>query len=155
MLHYLALGNMFLCGILILFFAWLLIHAFIYSKSESQYRIIEGLDPSGELRSPTPSSPATATTATAATATAGEQRHGTTLQAQGAKPPSQTQIDENTAEIAILKGQIASLNDTATQLNATMIQNEAGVKNNTGLIQKVVKSQNDMQTKLANMKSSQ
>jgi hypothetical protein len=153
---------MFLCGILILFFAWLLIHAFIYSKSESQYRIIEGLDPSGELRSPTPSSPATAaapaTAATApatATATAGEQRQGTTLQAQGAKPPSQTQIDENTAEIAILKGQIASLNDTATQLNANMIQNEAGVKNNTGLIQKVVKSQNDMQTKLANMKSSQ
>jgi hypothetical protein len=143
---------MFLCGILILFFAWLLIHAFIYSKSESQYRIIEGLDPSGELRSPNPSSPATAATAAA---TAGEQRQGTTLQAQGTKPPSQTQIDENTAEIAILKGQIASLNDTATQLNANMIQNEAGVKNNTGLIQKVVKSQNDMQTKLANMKSSQ
>ena len=147
---------MFLCGILILFFAWLLIHAFIYSKSESQYRIIEGLDPSGELRSPTPSSAATAATATAtAAATAGEQRQGTTLQAQGTKPPSQTQIDENTAEIAILKDQIASLNDTATQLNATMIQNEAGVKNNTGLIQQVVKSQNDMQTKLANMKSSQ
>ena len=117
---------MFLCGILILFFAWLLIHAFIYSKSESQYRIIEGLDPSAT---------APAATAPAATATA--------------------QLDENTAEIAILKDQIASLNDTAIQLNATMIQNEVGIKNNTDLIQKVVKSQNDMQTNLANMKSAQ
>jgi hypothetical protein len=105
-----------LCVILVLFFAWMLMHAFLYSKSKYQHRIIEGLDPS-------------ATT--------------------------QTQIDENTAEIAIIKNQIASLIDTATQLNTTMTQNETGIKNNTDLIQKVVKSQNDMQTKLANMKSAQ
>lgn len=124
---------MFLCGILILFFSWLLMHAFIYSKSEFQYHIIEGLDPSA---SPT-------TGAIAAAAAAAAPSNG------------QTQMDENNAEIAILKTQIASLNDTAIQLNATMIQNEVGIKNNTDLIQKVVKSQNDVQTKLANMKSAQ
>ena len=123
---------MILRGILILFFAWLLIHAFIYSKSKSQYRIIEGLDPSA---SPT----ATAATAAAAPTTT----------------PSQTQIDENTAQIAILKTQIASLINTATQLNTATLQNEAGIKNNVDGIQKVVKSQADMQTKLANMKSAQ
>ena len=138
---------MFLCGILILFFAWLLIHAFIYSKSESQYRIIEGLDPSAS--NPAPNTGATtgpATTAPATTGPATTAPSTTTIQ---------TQIDENTAEIAILKTQIASLNATATQLNASMIQNEAGIKNNTALIQKVVQSQNSMQIKLANMKSAQ
>ena len=120
---------MILCGILILFFAWLLIHAFIYSKSNSQYRIIEGLDPSA---SPTATAPA-----------------------QGGLPPSQSQIDENTAEIAILKTQIASLINTATQLNVATLQNEVGIKNNVDGIQKVVKSQTDMQTKLANMKKAQ
>ena len=128
---------MILCGILILFFAWLLIHAFIYSKSNSQYRIIEGLDPSA---SPT-TAPKTAPT--------------TPVGSKGTLTPSQTQIDENTAQIAILKTQIASLINTSTQLNATMLQNEVGIKNNVDGIQKVVKSQADMQTKLANMKSAQ
>jgi hypothetical protein len=128
---------MILCGILILFFAWLLIHAFIYSKSNSQYRIIEGLDPSA---SPT-TAPTTAPT--------------TPVGSEGALTPSQTQIDENTAQIAILKTQIASLINTATQLNAATLQNEVGIKNNVDGIQKVVKSQADMQTKLANMKSAQ
>jgi len=36
-----------------------------------------------------------------------------------------------------------------------MTQNETGIKNNTALVQKVVKSQSDTQTKLASMKSSQ
>jgi len=67
----------------------------------------------------------------------------------------QTQIDENTAQIAILKTQIASLINTATQLNVATLQNEVGIKNNVAGIQKVVKSQTDMQTKLANMKSAQ
>ena len=128
---------MILCGILILFFAWLLIHAFIYSKSNSQYRIIEGLDPSA---SPT-TAPTTEPTTEPTTTTEGT--------------PSQSQIDENTAQIAILKTQIASLINTSTQLNATMLQNEVGIKNNVDGIQKVVKSQADMQTKLANMKSAQ
>jgi hypothetical protein len=121
-----------LCVILTLFFAWMLMHAFLYSNSKHQYRIIEGLDPSAPTTESTPAPTTESTTA-----------------------PTQTQIDENTAEIAIIKSQIASLIDTATQLNTTMTQNETGVKNNTDLIQKVVKSQNDMQTKLANMKSAQ
>jgi hypothetical protein len=127
---------MILCGILILFFAWLLMHAFIYSKSKSQYRIIEGLDPSASPTAPT---------AAAAAAVA----------APSAPVTPQTQIDENTAQIAILKNQIASLINTATQLNVTTLQNEVGIKNNVDGIQKVVKSQTDMQTKLANMKSAQ
>jgi hypothetical protein len=134
---------MILCGILILFFAWLLIHAFIYSKSNSQYRIIEGLDPSA--------SPTTAPTAPTAPTTAPT----TATLSAGTLTPSQTQIDENTAEIAILKTQIASLINTATQLNSATLQNEVGIKNNVDGIQKVVKSQADMQTKLANMKSAQ
>ena len=137
---------MILCGILILFFAWLLIHAFMYSKSKSPYRIIEGLDPSA---SPTTSAPATATSATA-TAT-----EPLPAGSKGALPLSQSQIDENTAELAILKTQIASLIKTATQLNTTTLQNEVGIKNNVDGIQKMVKSQADMQTKLANMKSAQ
>jgi small neutral amino acid transporter SnatA (MarC family) len=126
---------MILCGILILFFAWLLIHAFIYSKSDSKYRIIEGMDPSAApTAAPTAAAPTTTTTTT---------------------EPSQTQIDENAAQLAILKTQIASLINTATQLNAATLQNEVGIQNNVDGIQKVVKSQADMQTKLANAKSAQ
>ena len=132
---------MILCGILILFFAWLLIHAFIYSKSNSQYRIIEGMDPSASPTTAATTAPTTGATTAATTATTPSQ--------------TQTQIDENTAQIAILKTQIASLVNTATQLNAATLQNEAGIKNNVDGIQKVVKSQADMQTKLANMKSAQ
>ena len=141
---------MILCGILILFFAWLLIHDFIYSKSKSQYRIIEGLDPSASPTTATATAPATAT-ATAPTTATDPLPAGS----KGALPLSQSQIDENTAEIAILKTQIASLIKTATQLNTTTLQNEVGIKNNVDGIQKMVKSQADMQTKLANMKSAQ
>ena len=120
--------NMFhfmLCVGLILFFAWLLLHYFLYSKYNN---IIEGLDPAA-TPAPTP---------TAAAAASG-----------------QAQIDENTAQIAILKKQIASLIDTATQLTATMKQNETGIKNNTALIQKVMQSQTDSNAKLASMKKAQ
>ena len=106
---------------LILFFAWLLIHALIYSNYKFGYRIIEGLEPS-----PTPTPTATA----------------------AATPV-------NPAEIEFLKQQVATLEITAAKLNAAMTQNEAGVKNNTDLVQKVVKSQNDTQVKLASMKSAQ
>lgn len=99
---------------LILFFAWLLLHALIYSKSGY---IIEGLEPS-----PTP--PATTTPV-------------------------------NPAEVEFLKQQVATLEITAAKLNVAMTLNEAGVKNNTDLVQKVVKSQNDTQVKLASMKSTQ
>ena len=119
-----------LCGILIVFFSWLLLHALIYSKSEG--RIIEGLE-----SSPPPPPPPTAAPPTA-NAT-----------------PNQVQIDENTAQIAVLKDQVASLTATANQLNTIMTQNEAGINNNTSLIQKVMQSQNDTNAKLASMKKAQ
>ena len=122
-----------LCGILIVFFSWLLLHALIYSKSE-EGRIIEGLESSPPPPPPTVEPTATSTT----TAT-----------------PNQVQIDENTAQIAVLKQQVASLMTTANQLNTMMTQNEAGIANNTSLIQKVMQSQNDTNAKLASMKKAQ
>lgn len=109
-----------LCGTLILFFAWILLHSFIYSKSAFgfHHRIIEGLE----------------TTSTTAPV---------------------VPVPANPAEIEFLKKQVASLETTAGKLNAAMIKNEAGVKNNTELVQKVVKSQSDANAKLANMKSAQ
>ena len=121
-----------LCGILIVFFAWVLLHALMYSKS-GEGRIIEGLEPS-----PPPTATTAATTAVGSDSTS-----------------MQVQMDENTAQIAILKKQIASLIATSVQLNETMLQNEAGIKNNTALIQKVVQSQNDTNSKLAGMKRAQ
>jgi hypothetical protein len=115
---------------LILFFAWLLLHALMYSKSTT---LIEGLEPSSTTTTPTTTTPITTTP----------------------PGPSQAQIDENTAEIAILKNQISILMQTAEQLKVTMIQNEVGIQNNTASIQKVVQSQIDMQAKMAKMKSAQ
>ena len=117
-----------ICGMLILFFAWMLLYSLIYSKSKfgfgSHCRIIEGLEPSA------PAAPAAAAAAA-------------------------PEAPANPADIAFLKQQIATLETTATKLNTAMTNNEIGVKNNTELIQKVVKSQNDTQTKLASMKSAQ
>lgn len=76
----------------------------------------------------------------------------TTPSASASAPAS---CSENAAEIALMKTQIASLMSTANQLNATMIQNEAGVKNNTDMIQKVVQSQNETNAKLEKMKKAQ
>jgi ABC-type transporter Mla subunit MlaD len=104
-----------LCGILIVFFAWLLLHALIYSTSGvGEGRIIEGLESS-----------------------------------------SPDANDANAAQLAILKTQIASLNTASNQLNAMLLQNEAGIKNNSALIQKVMQSQNDTNAKLASMKTAQ
>ena len=126
-----------LCGILIVFFSWLLLHALIYSKSD-EGRIIEGLESPSSTAAPT-AAPTTAPTTAPSTSSV----------------PSQVQIDENTAQIAVLKDQIASLMTTATQLKTTMAQNEAGIKNNTSLIQKVMQSQNDTNAKLSSMKKAQ
>jgi hypothetical protein len=112
--------HMTLCGILIVFFSWLLLHALIYSKSDG--RIIEGLEPT--VAPPT----------------------GT---------PGQVLSDENTAQLAILKKQIASLVTTATKLNTDTLNNEAGIKKNTEMIQKIVDSQNATNAKMANMKKAQ
>jgi ABC-type transporter Mla subunit MlaD len=106
----------------------MLMHAFIYSKSD---RIIEGLDPSP-------------TSGPTAGPTAGPI----------AAPKVQTD-EENTAQIAVLQKQIESLMNTATQLTDTMNQNETGIKNNTALIQKVIQSQTDTNAKLASMKKAQ
>jgi len=135
-----------LCGILIVFFAWVLLHALMYSKS-GEGRIIEGLEPSP---------PPTATTAaTTAVTTAATTATTATTPVGSDSTSMQVQMDENTAQIAILKKQIASLIATSVQLNETMLQNEAGIKNNTALIQKVVQSQNDTNSKLAGMKRAQ
>jgi hypothetical protein len=133
-------------GFFILFFAGLLLHALIYSKST----VVEGLDPTAAPATAT-AAPATAApaTATAAPATAAPAT------AEKAVTPSQVQVDENTAEIAILKGQIATLMQTAQTLKTQMLKNETGIQNNTNSIQKVVQSQTNMQTKLANAKSRQ
>ena len=125
-------------GFFILFFAGLLLHALIYSKST----VVEGLDPAATATA----APANAAPANAAPANAAPD---------ATKVPSQVQVDENTAEIAILKGQIATLMQTAQTLKTQMLQNEVGIQNNTNSIQKVVQSQTDMQTKLANAKSRQ
>ena len=109
-----------LCGLLILFFSWLLLHALIYSKTES--RIIEGLDP-------TVAPPTVA--------------------------PSQVLSDENTAQVAIMKKQIASLVTTATQLNTDTLKNEADITKNTEMIKKVVDSQNATNAKMSDMKKAQ
>ena len=126
-----------LCGILIVFFSWLLLHALIYSKSEGG-RIIEGLESSPPPPPPPPPTAAPPSATPTANAT-----------------PSQVQVDETTAQIAVLKDQVASLTATANQLNTMMIQNEAGINNNTSLIQKVMQSQNDTNAKLASMKKAQ
>ena len=123
--------NMILCSILILFFSWLLLHALLYSKSEN---IIEGLDPSPPPPSPTSSSSSSSSSSDMS---------------------KQAQIDENTAAIAELKTQIASLISTASQLNTQSTQNEIGITNNTAMIQKVIQSQLETNQKIANMKKAQ
>jgi hypothetical protein len=123
-------------GVFIAFFAWLLLHALLFhSKSSTSWwgpSLIEGLDAT--------SPPTTAPIAAATTTTANT---------------SQEQMDENTAEIAVLKGQIATLMQTAQTLKAQMLQNETGIQNNTQSIQKVVQSQTDMNNKLAASKGKQ
>jgi hypothetical protein len=61
----------------------------------------------------------------------------------------------NIAEIVMMKNQIATLMQSAQLLKIQMIQTEAGVQQNEKNIQEVVKSQDDMRNKLADMKSSQ
>ena len=129
---FLAMIHYMMCGILILFFAWMLLHAFVYSKLKmGSISIIEGLEP-------TATATATATpTPTAATAT------------PAAAPPV------NPAEIEFLKQQVTALETTAAKLKTAMTDNEAGVKNNTELVQKVVKAQSDTNAKMASTKSAQ
>jgi hypothetical protein len=132
-------------GVFIAFFAWLLLHALVFHSKSSTSRwgpsLIEGLDATTATTAPTTTAPTTTVTTAPTTATAA--------------PLSQVQMDENTAEIAVLKGQIATLMQTAQTLKAQMLQNETGIQNNTQSIQKVVQSQTDMNNKLAASKSKQ
>jgi hypothetical protein len=136
-------------GVFIAFFAWLLLHALVFhSKSSTSWwgpSLIEGLDATTTATT----APTTTAPTTTATATATPTTTATTA------PLSQVQMDENTAEIAVLKGQIATLMQTAQTLKAQMLQNETGIQNNTQSIQKVVQSQTDMNNKLAASKSKQ
>ena len=141
-------------GVFIAFFAWLLLHALVFhSKSSTSWwgpSLIEGLDATTATTATTaPTTTAPTTTAPTTTVTTAPTATATTA------PLSQVQMDENTAEIAVLKGQIATLMQTAQTLKAQMLQNETGIQNNTQSIQKVVQSQTDMNNKLAASKSKQ
>jgi len=70
-------------------------------------------------------------------------------------PAPGPQADISLAEFATMKAQIATFGETAQKIKEQMIKNEADIQNNTDNIQKVVDSQTDMHTKLANMKSAQ
>ena len=113
-------------GLFIAFFAWLLLHALLVHSKSSSSR-----DPLIEGLDAT----ATATTTTTTS--------------------PQAQADENTAEIAVLKGQIATLLQTAQTLKTQMLQNETSIQNNTKSIQQVVQSQTDTTNKLASSKGKQ
>lgn len=113
-------------GLFIAFFAWLLLHALlVHSKSSSS-------------RGPLIEGLDATATATTTTTTS-----------------PQAQADENTAEIAVLKGQIATLMQTAQTLKTQMLQNETSIQNNTKSIQQVVQSQTDTTNKLAASKGKQ
>jgi len=153
-------------GVFIAFFAWLLLHALVFhSKSSTSWwgpSLIEGLDVTSPTAAATtttaptaPTTTAAATTATTAPTTTATATAAPTATTTATAPSSQEQMDENTAEIAVLKGQIATLMQTAQTLKAQMLQNEIGIQNNTQSIQKVVQSQTDMNNKLAASKGKQ
>ena len=112
------------CALLILFFAWMLLHAAMHTKSAT---LIEGLAPS--KAAPSKAAPS----------------KGDSSQAQAADP--------NPSEIAFMKEQISTLMKTAQQLKTQMIKNESGIKNNTTNIEKVLQSQNETNAQLTSMKS--
>jgi hypothetical protein len=116
-------------GLFIAFFAWLLLHALLVHLFHSKSNPPPRRGPLIEGLDAT----ATATTTTS----------------------PQAQADENTAEIAVLKGQIATLLQTAQTLKTQMLQNETSIQNNTKSIQQVVQSQTDTTNKLAASKGKQ
>ena len=102
--------NTAMCGLLILFFSWMLAHhAFVpHSKSKSNSDTwVEGFVPN--------------------------------------------QADQSEV-VSELKKQIETLAQTAQQLRIQMISNEAGIQTNTANILEIIKSQNDTNAKMAEMK---
>ena len=104
-------ANTVMCGLLILFFSWMLAHhAFVpHSKSKSNSDTwVEGFVPK---------------------------------QAEAAAAESE------------LKKQLETLAQTAQQLRTQMISNEAGIQKNTANLQEIIKSQNENNAKMAEMKN--
>jgi hypothetical protein len=104
-------ANTVMCGLLILFFSWMLAHhAFVpHSKSKSNSDTwVEGFVPK---------------------------------QAEAAAAESE------------LKKQLETLAQTAQQLRTQMISNEAGIQKNTANLQEIIKSQNETNAKMAEMKN--
>ena len=104
-------ANTVMCGLLILFFSWMLAHrAFVpHSKSKSNSDTwIEGFVPN--------------------------------------------QADQSEV-VSELKKQIETLAQTAQQLRIQMISNEAGIQKNTANLQEIIKSQNETNAKMAEMKN--
>jgi len=118
-----------ICSFLILFFGFLLLHTFMHPFMHAGMHSKSSTVIEG--LEPSPSAAAS--------------------QAPAPGPPA----DINLAEIATMKAQIATFGETAQKIKEQMIKNEADIQNNTDNVQKVVDSQTDMQTKLANMKSAQ
>ena len=110
--------NTVMCGLLILFFSWMLAHhAFVnHSKSKSNSDTwVEGFVPK---------------------------------QAEAAAEAAATE-----SEVSELKKQLATLAQTAQQLRTQMISNEAGIQKNTANLQEIIKSQNDANAKMVEMKN--
>jgi septal ring factor EnvC (AmiA/AmiB activator) len=102
-------ANTVMCGLLILFFSWMLAHHALKSKSKSNSDTwVEGFVPK---------------------------------QAEAAAAESE------------LKKQLETLAQTAQQLRTQMISNEAGIQKNTANLQEIIKSQNETNAKMAEMKN--
>jgi len=110
--------NTAMCGLLILFFSWMLAHhAFVpHSKSKSNSDTwVEGFVPK---------------------------------QAEAAAAAAAAE-----SEVPELKKQLATLAQTAQQLRTQMISNEASIQTNTANLQEIIKSQNETNAKMAEMKN--
>ena len=107
--------NTAMCGLLILFFSWMLAHhAFVpHSKSKSNSDTwVEGFVPK---------------------------------QAEAAAAAAAAESE--------LKKQLETLAQTAQQLRIQMINNEASIQTNTANLQEIIKSQNETNAKMAEMKN--
>jgi len=104
-------ANTVMCGLLILFFSWMLAHhAFVpHSKSKSN--------------------------------------SGTWVEGFVPKQADQSEV------VSELKNQLATLAQTAQQLRTQMMSNEAGIQKNTANLQEIIKSQNETNAKMAEMKN--
>ena len=118
-----------ICSFLILFFGFLLLHTFVHPLMHPVMHSKSTTVIEGLENSPSPSP---------------------SVPSQNSPPQ-----DVNISEIVMMKNQIATLMQSAQLLKIQMIQTEAGIQQNEKNIQEVVQSQDEMRTKLADMKRSQ